>query len=662
MSHTHDPHHLGAFLSSVSPRVGELEALARSEPGSAQMVLQEAIDKLRSTVEELEVVREELLQQNEALSQNQETATHDAEWHRTLFDLSPLPCLATDGFGKITACNHAAAGLLGVHVRDLARKPLAVFVAEAHAGEFRRRLARLARDEDGAEWDVLLRPRNELPVLARARVAVAPDTARRERTLLWTLRDVTEERRRQTEREEADALLRTLLHAMPAGLALLDLDGTVLLWNGAAERLLGWTEDDVAGKTLPGLGEAVQGRLLATPADGAAALEAEVRHADGSPVRLEMRVSALPGMDGSTRGAVVFLSPAAAEPEDGEHAPAAGAAAAPEGAASRSWSRAEALSALPAFAAGVRDSQDHVRSWLAAGIHLGYLRPGDRLPSIREVAAACRVDHRAISLAYRTLAGEGVLEIRNRHGVYVAEKAGAEMEPLCESAGWLAEVLAEAALMRVRTAMLPELVRRWTASVAVRCACVESTEDDLAALSAELKQQWGLDTYPVALREDGEGAASRRADGPPLAVALRGADLVVTTPFHEAAVRTAAAAQGIPVVVLTLSPEVVAAAEERLREGPLAVVVADARHGERLRALRGGGREGAVRVVTAGDAEALAALDPAEPVLMTRAAQARLKGTRLRMLVPPSHFLSTAPAREVAEVLIRRNMEAERAG
>ena len=56
-----------------------------------------------------------------------------------------------------------------------------------------------------------------------------------------------------------------------------------------------------------------------------------------------------------------------------------------------------------------------------------------------------------------------------------------------------------------------------------------------------------------------------------------------------------------------------------------------------------------LRVVLAGDAAAVDALDPSEPVLLTYAAQRRI-GKPLRMLVPPAHFVSPGCAAAVARV------------
>ena len=64
--------------------------------------------------------------------------------------------------------------------------------------------------------------------------------------------------------------------------------------------------------------------------------------------------------------------------------------------------------------------------------------------------------------------------------------------------------------------------------------------------------------------------------------------------------------------------------------------------------------------ILADDAPAVAELDPREPVLLTRAAHERVGDVTLTLLFPQAPSFSPESARELAEVLIRLNREAER--
>jgi PAS domain S-box-containing protein len=50
---------------------------------------------------------------------------------------------------------------------------------------------------------------------------------------------------------EAHHTLQALIHASPAAMMLVEQDGTVRLWNPAAERIFGWRAEEVLGRVLP---------------------------------------------------------------------------------------------------------------------------------------------------------------------------------------------------------------------------------------------------------------------------------------------------------------------------------------------------------------------------------------------------------------------------
>jgi PAS domain S-box-containing protein len=299
-----------------------------------------------------------------------------------------------------------------------------------------------------------------------------------------------------------------------------------------------------------------------------------------------------------------------------------------------------------------------LRDQIANALHLGHIEPGDRLPSIRDLSRRFDVTTYAAVHAYEALAAEGVVEKRGRSGMYVAAQDSVGQGLLGETALWVVDVLAGAWDNQIKVPHVPDLVRRWTAAVRLRVACVESDADTLTALCTEVANHFGMDSRPMSPEElmaDGGNGAARAASQP-----LRDVDVLLTTAYHAAEVRRAAEATGKPMLVAGVNPEHARAVEERLRHGDLAVVCVDPRFGQRVRAMRGGRYASRVRVVPVDDREALAALDAADPVLLTRAAHERLDGSELRPLVPLSPFISPLCARTLTELLVRFNVEARR--
>ena len=269
---------------------------------------------------------------------------------------------------------------------------------------------------------------------------------------------------------------------------------------------------------------------------------------------------------------------------------------------------------------------DRMRARILARMHLWGLAPGERLPGVRELARETGADHREVAAAYRELEREGLVEIRGRSGVFASASSHLETRLEVSNLEWLSGVLAEARRRRIGICTLHQMVDRVAGGNQLRCACVESNEDQLVAYSWELREGYNLDVAPVYL-PPAPGASD---DPDVLREALGGVDLVVTTRFHAAQVCPIAEALGVPVVVLAVDADAARDVSEILRKrlegGPVTVIVADPLFIRRLKefadALRGTPHQ--IRYVLASNRQAVAMLDPQEPVIITRAARDQL--------------------------------------
>jgi DNA-binding transcriptional regulator YhcF (GntR family) len=62
---------------------------------------------------------------------------------------------------------------------------------------------------------------------------------------------------------------------------------------------------------------------------------------------------------------------------------------------------------------------EQIRSQVAAHVETGALQPGDRLPTVRRLAADLGVATNTVARAYRELEQSGVIETRGRGGSFV---------------------------------------------------------------------------------------------------------------------------------------------------------------------------------------------------------------------------------------------------
>lgn len=298
---------------------------------------------------------------------------------------------------------------------------------------------------------------------------------------------------------------------------------------------------------------------------------------------------------------------------------------------------------------------ERIRYRIVGLLHVGRLSAGDRLPSIRETARTTGADHRAVAAAYRELEEEGLVEIRPGSGVYVAGPGHLGGGILSSTRGWIAEVLAEAWRRRLSRAELGALLAPCLTG-RLRCALVESAEDPIVAISAELEEDFGLVVEPVVVRE--------RETVADLADRVAGADLVVATIFHEELGRSAARETGKPFVLVTTNPEFVAEVDRILSAGPAVGVVADARTRDRMLAyFRVTAHAERVRAVLADEVGSLAELEePGVTVLATRAARRHLREEEFHIIPAPPTLLSPETAAALHREIVRACTENVRTG
>jgi DNA-binding transcriptional regulator YhcF (GntR family) len=237
-----------------------------------------------------------------------------------------------------------------------------------------------------------------------------------------------------------------------------------------------------------------------------------------------------------------------------------------------------------------------LRHRVQRGLASGALRPGDRLPSTREMAADLDADPRVVADAYRVLAADGLVELRPRAGVFVAQATAAPGAADAPSAVWLADVVAEGVRRGVPAPVLAAALAQATESRPLQAAVVGATVDQAVGIARELRDDFGIVATPFVL--------DQLPPGEPPAVAGPGA----APRRHRVHRRTGAAAgrpAGVRALVIDVRPDLLSP-EWRLllreaQRAALYVVIADPRFGSLVHTfLRGADGAENVRVLVAG--------------------------------------------------------------
>lgn len=292
-----------------------------------------------------------------------------------------------------------------------------------------------------------------------------------------------------------------------------------------------------------------------------------------------------------------------------------------------------------------------VRQRIAAGLHLGLLFDGARLPSVRELAHEFGVMPRTIMRAYRELEAEDLVELRPRSGVFLAAGHTKDQFLLPHMAAWAVDTFVQGLAKGVAPVMLPEHLSKCLETVTLRAACIGTNNDQIHALCAELQEDYGFQTKGVDIASLTSRTKTEDEIG--------GADLLVTTSLHATQVRRIARRLRKPFIAISLRPDVRRRVLKVLESSDLYFVMTDVRFGDTLREVFGQFRGShRIREIVVGRDD-VAALPADAVVYLMQAAKSKLrKPLNVREVIYTPRVFSVESAREILGFIVKANIEA----
>ncbi len=247
------------------PALRSLAALLRSQrqdnvrlaEQTAQMQL--GADELSATNVELEAQRQELLRhhdelllQQQLLEQQRETSlrrTRELTRLSAIMDATPDPVAVYSVDGKLEYANEAAIQILkpsehGSDWRRIFRNFSSWAARQLHDTSIPYAIEHGAWQGESALRGV---DGDERPVLQTVLAHYGADGG--VRTISTILHDITEQKSMQRELAEREARNRAVIESLAEGMVVQDAEGRIVAWNESAERILGLTGDQLAGRT-----------------------------------------------------------------------------------------------------------------------------------------------------------------------------------------------------------------------------------------------------------------------------------------------------------------------------------------------------------------------------------------------------------------------------
>jgi len=189
---------------------------------------------------------------------------------------------------------------------------------------------------------------------------------------------------------------------------------------------------------------------------------------------------------------------------------------------------------------------NRVREHLMTSLHLGRLRPGDRVASVRRLADITGLNRKTVHRAYVALVKEGVLDVRPGAGTFVAQAPDPHRNQdalmhavnLCRGQANALGLSSSAFADFIQGALNGGLH-------GLPLVIVECNHEQAKMIGRDVHAGLGVNARPVLLHELVSDPAR----------ALAGAWGVITTDCHRTEVETAVRTVGLPVYRVALDPE-----------------------------------------------------------------------------------------------------------
>jgi formate hydrogenlyase transcriptional activator len=178
------------------------------------------------------------------------TSEHTLALFKELFTASPDAILVSDSSGRITTVNPAAERLFGYSETELLGSLVEMLIPERFRGRHPQHRATYAAASSarpmgtGLELYGLRRDGTEFPL----DIMLSPVEAGGEHSVLTVVRDITERKQAELTLRRSEERFRLLVEgARDYAIFILDPEGKVATWNSGAERIKGYSADEIIG-------------------------------------------------------------------------------------------------------------------------------------------------------------------------------------------------------------------------------------------------------------------------------------------------------------------------------------------------------------------------------------------------------------------------------
>lgn len=216
---------------------------------------------------------------------------------------------------------------------------------------------------------------------------------------------------------------------------------------------------------------------------------------------------------------------------------------------------------------------EQAREQLLIALHTGKVMPGDRLPSVRQVALSNKLNIKTAFAVYRHLQEEGFITLRTGSGAYVSDFNQVDLEHAYHLSLYklIKSNLAEARRLRLDPMEYASLVQKFidpSQPKRLSVGVIECNKEQVSLFAKEISDRLGARVVPLLLEQLGSG--ERRTSS-----LLKDVDCLATTDFHFREVRVLTEGCGKKLLRLRLNPDFIPTIIDAAKRGGVLMIVSD---------------------------------------------------------------------------------------
>ncbi len=277
-------------------------------PGLEDKTSEEIIHELRVSQIQLEMQQDELKKTQLALEESKDD-------YQNLYNFAPVGYLTLTPKGVIKQVNLSLSTLLGVARQKLVDRGFKHFVDSENLSQFDIHISSVLKQEEKLYCDLKLRREDGSLLYVRLESVRKDDSIQRQeengdpRGILMAVTDITEHK----QLEEKKLTLAAIIESSNDAIIGKTLDGTIKSWNKGAEKIYGYKQDEVIGKSITilaphGHEDEIHGFLEQIKSGKSVKpVETVRRKKDGDTIPVSLRISPIIDKDGEIIGASTIV-------------------------------------------------------------------------------------------------------------------------------------------------------------------------------------------------------------------------------------------------------------------------------------------------------------------------------------------------------------------